>query len=577
MKKVGAILLDTRSIQKYVFASNKLKTNAGASYLVDSIFSDLMENHVLDRAKMPPAHWRDADSVQLFDPQNAECEYEIVYIGGGNMFILVNAKEGQSDDDIKAACKDIVKKWSRLMLEHIPGVKTGAAVDVLELKETEPEALSKELNAQLSEKMYKQLKENQNTVLPQVDLPYTGLTLECDISGKTANVIDYTSGSRRWISAEVEAKIDAFKFAQDKLNEQYKDILNSDGQSYEFASEFDKLGYKDGESYICVIHIDGNNMGLKFGSCEGLQERKALSIKVADKVNAAFSELLKSIVKEYPSYEKYLDTENLKDKEHDKKILPIRPIIIGGDDVTFVCPGRLGITYAKRYIKAANDGNLLSDEQYKKMCDKNEGVSMSQQMSCCGGIAIVPAKYPFFRAYELAEQLCSSAKKKSRQTDNSLIDFAILHGDMYSSIENLRRDQYEGVEGGLHYGPYNIVVNEAAKTDKTDKKKQADDKTHIDDLLSLMQKLKAKVPENKIKKLREVLTQDEHSIIRYLELSDRLKNILAEETNGADDTAKAFWQKKNGEDEERQKTRYIDAIEIMDFMPKTYDSSKEAE
>ena len=28
-KKVGAILLDTRSIQKYVFSCNKLKTNVG--------------------------------------------------------------------------------------------------------------------------------------------------------------------------------------------------------------------------------------------------------------------------------------------------------------------------------------------------------------------------------------------------------------------------------------------------------------------------------------------------------------------------------------------------------------------
>lgn len=564
MRKVGAILLDTRSIQKYVFASNKLKTNAGASYLVDSIFSDLMENHVLKDYKMPRGEkaWDKVKSIQLFADGGSAYDCEIVYIGGGNMFILVNAEEGQSDDDIKAACKDIVKKWSRLMLEYIPGVKTGAAVDVLVLKETEPEALSKELNTQLSEKMYKQLKENQNTVLPQVDLPYTGLTLECDISGKTANVIDYTGGSRRWISAEVEAKINAFKFAQDKLNEQYCEILNTKGQKYEFAGEFDKLGYKDGESYICVIHIDGNNMGLKFGSCEGLQERKQLSLDVAKKVNTAFSKLLESIVAEYPSYEDYLDCKNLEDEEHGKKILPIRPIIIGGDDVTFVCPGRLGITYAKRYIEAANDGNLLNDKQYEEMCKKNEGVSMSQQMSCCGGIAIVPAKYPFFRAYELAEQLCSSAKKKSRQTDNSLIDFAILHGDMYSSIENLRRDQYEGVEGGLHYGPYSII-------------NKTKDNSHINDLLSLMQKLKDKVPENKIKKLREVLTQDEHSIIRYLELSDRLKNILAEESNSKDDSAKAFWQKKNGEDE--KKTRYIDAIEIIDFMPKTENSSKEAE
>ena len=32
--KLQAILFDTRSIQKYIFASNRLKTNIGASFLV---------------------------------------------------------------------------------------------------------------------------------------------------------------------------------------------------------------------------------------------------------------------------------------------------------------------------------------------------------------------------------------------------------------------------------------------------------------------------------------------------------------------------------------------------------------
>ena len=574
MKKIGAILLDTRSIQKYVFASNKLKTNAGASYLVDSIFKDLMEKQILAKYKMPPKSWRDAKSIQLFAPENADCDCEIIQIGGGNMFILVNGKDSQSDADIRDKCKDIVKAWSRAMLVHVPGVKTGAAVDVLELRETEPAALSKELNSLLSEKMYKQLKENQNTVLPQVDLPYTGLTLECDISGKTATERDYTSDKPRWISAEVAAKIDAFKFASDKLNDKYADILQtSDGQKFVFANEFDKLGYKKGESYICVIHIDGNNMGLKFGSCDGIQERKDLSMKVASVVEDGFRQLLSSIVAQYPSYKDYLDLDVLKDEEHNVKVLPIRPIIIGGDDVTFVCAGRLGITYAQKFIEAVNSYKLLEDAQYERMTAKNENVSMSQNLSCCGGIAIVPAKYPFFRAYELAEQLCSIAKKKSRSTDDSLIDFAILHGDMYSSIDGLRQDQYQGVEGGLHYGPYIVAENK----DKTQAKatKIISDKSRLNDLLKLMQKLTANMPENKIKKLREVLTQGEHSIIRYLELSDDISAILSEESKSHDDSAAAFWQKKDGETE--LKTRYIDAIEIMDFMPKTAeDSAKEA-
>lgn len=35
--EVKAILFDTRSIQQYIFAGNKLKTNIGASYIVDRL------------------------------------------------------------------------------------------------------------------------------------------------------------------------------------------------------------------------------------------------------------------------------------------------------------------------------------------------------------------------------------------------------------------------------------------------------------------------------------------------------------------------------------------------------------
>ena len=41
-KKYKAILFDTRSIQRYIFSGNRLKTNIGASYLVDRVFDDVL-------------------------------------------------------------------------------------------------------------------------------------------------------------------------------------------------------------------------------------------------------------------------------------------------------------------------------------------------------------------------------------------------------------------------------------------------------------------------------------------------------------------------------------------------------
>ena len=547
-KKVGAILLDTRSIQKYVFSCNKLKTNVGASYLVDGIFNDLMQNIILPKynLKMPDISWKKSDGIQIVKDDTIEAE--IVYIGGGNMLILIN-KFPEEDDNLKLCC-DIVSSWSLEILKKAPGLKTGAAIGMMDVSE---DAFKDSLDD-----MYVQLKQNQNTVLPQVDLPYTGLTLECDISGKTADTFDWVD--KKWIAKEVKAKTDAYKYASEKVRYEYEDILNNE---YDFASELEKIGCKEGESYISVIHIDGNNMGVKFSKCKDSQERKKLSLTVVKIVQNAFRELIQSIIDEYDSkaYDEALDKRDLID-DKGKKLLPIRPIIIGGDDITFVCPARVGIEYAKRFIEAVNKQDFLNDEQYKRMSkeikeekeenEKNESMKISKTMSCCGGVAIVPLKYPFFRAYQLAEHLCGSAKTKSRQDDSSLIDFAILYGEMTPSLEQLCRYQYVAPEGYLHYGPYYIKKNSD---------EDIADKSSIKDLLSLKDKLKTKVASNKIKELRDVLTRDLHAQIRFLENCESVRDIIKEESNTKDIEAKAFWQKKDKE----VKTRYVDAIEIIDF------------
>lgn len=129
-------------------------------------------------------------------------------------------------------------------------------------------------------------------------------------------------------------------------------------------------------------------MGARFISCDGLEERSALSEKVATKTLESFKSLVQWIIDKYEVFGKHLQLND--------KMLPIRPIIVGGDDITFVCNARIAVQAAHFLMQ-----ELLSD---------NNGMSISS----CAGIAVIPTSYPFFRGYEMAEQLCDSAKSKMR-------------------------------------------------------------------------------------------------------------------------------------------------------------------
>lgn len=90
---VKAILFDTRSIQQYIFSGNKLKTNIGASFIVDRLFTDILIEKVLNQRgyKLDKYAWRDTDDIQMKDNPDLPCE--VAYIGGGNALILLRATE----------------------------------------------------------------------------------------------------------------------------------------------------------------------------------------------------------------------------------------------------------------------------------------------------------------------------------------------------------------------------------------------------------------------------------------------------------------------------------------------------
>jgi hypothetical protein len=513
-----AILFDTRSIQQYIFSGNKLRTNIGASYIVEHVFESqlikILKNKFDGQADLES--WQDTEEA---DFSNFTEKCRIAYIGGGNALVLF---QEDTDDSV---LKNIVTEFTKELLVTYPGLKTGAAIGELDLSSTEAYQKS-------DDDLHKKLKHNQNTVFPQVNVPYTGLTQACSINGEVADywdthhkIVPGQEGKARFFSQEVAAKAMIAKKANEKLHEKFVHSIGN----FLFPMELDHLGQQETKNYIAIVHVDGNNMGKKFMDCKSLAKRVKLSKDVKKKTETAFARLLESIVTEYDTYDRELKLE--------ANYLPIRPLILGGDDATFICAGKMALTYAKRFIEYMRENNSLLG------------------IECCGGVAILPTSYPFFRGYELAEQLCDEAKKKSRKKGDSWLDFARLHGEQAPTLDQIRQQEYRGAQGDLHFGPYKVGEPEYYYS--------------IDKLFDCIHQLNQGIikkdngqtgmAKNKIKEMRDVLQHGEHACHQFVEqlhhIEQTLPNVLGWEMYKDN-----LWDKKQ--------TPYVDAIEMMDFMPK---------
>lgn len=527
-----AILFDTRSIQRYIFSGNRLKTNIGASYLVDRVFSDALLpviREVLGEDELDDTTWLAEENP---DWTKMETKARVGYIGGGNALVLFQP------DTAEDILREVVACFTKHLLVAYPGLKTGAAIGTLSLDAAGKMAAPHDLTA-----LVHALKDGQNTVFPVVNVPYTGLTLSCEVNGEAATV--YDRDEKRFFSAEVEAKLLADRKsdeqeapAEAELWRKLRSVLPAEKASsfldgFTFPMEIGELGQRETEDYIAIVHIDGNNMGQKFADCDTLTKRKNMSRAIRQATITAFTELLEKVEQEYDTYNSYL-TLHTKDG---KRFLPVRPLVLGGDDMTFVCTAKVAVDYAKFLME-----NL-----------------MAKGIASCGGIAILPSSYPFFRGYEMAEQLCDAAKKRMRALqakkgcDSCWLDFAMLHGEQAPTLEQIRAQEYSGVLGDLHFGPYRVDTDEH----------QADS---LDALLCGVREMRSgnhRMPRNKIKELRRVLARGAHEQREFL----AQLHYLGQSGEAMRLPQVAAWKPYEESLWKQGRTPYIDVIELLDYIP----------
>jgi hypothetical protein len=190
-------------------------------------------------------------------------------------------------------------------------------------------------------------------------------------------------------------------------------------ERFALPPEIDDMGRTRGDtSLVGVIHIDGNGVGERITAWLRLcvQELRPDDV-VKDQLSAwatALDEVgrqsLEAMVKRvigavdddarlagaFPHLGFELS------RLDDRILLPLRPVLLGGDDLTFLCDGRLALHLAELALEAFS-----------------VDIPNLGRLTACAGVALVPAHTPFDRAYELAEALCRNAKARRRETNDS--------------------------------------------------------------------------------------------------------------------------------------------------------------
>lgn len=427
MRECTLTQIEVSGIQDYIFGSNNLKQNIGASELVAKATTDWVVD-ALGEAKIQ--HNVKENEIELKDWSEELLPAQIVYWGGGNALILFAGEPEQH-------AIPFTKILTRKAIKEARDLSLVIAHQKFDWDKYAVSATHKELRGAVAKR-----KLNRRMSTPLLGL---GVTAVCDFTGLPAVGIDDDGAP---ISQAVQHKYAAYE-KETRVNNLLKEVSGG----FPFANDFNLLGERGESSYIAVIHADGNKMGQRFMKIADehpkttdnhayCRQLRALSKDVAQKSAYALKETVQLLVDSIdPRNNRFGGVVPIPVNRDGQDVLPFRPIVFGGDDVTFVSEGRLGLALTAYYLQKIGEGNLPGAKEGEN----------GEPLYARAGVAIVKNHYPFARAYELAAALGDSAKHKlsalTPEENGSAIDWHFATSGVISSLGQLREREYRSRTG----------------------------------------------------------------------------------------------------------------------------------
>lgn len=402
------VVIETGANQAYIFASNKQAVNVGASELIRQVGTEWVREAVAELASAVP------DGPEV----------EPIVAASGKALLLVDSPD---------TGREVIRTITRRAMSEAPRLEVWGVVDAA------PIADVASVGAALTRAHRLHAAWRGRRPSPLLRHPMLPFTQPCHFSGRPATRFAYDNDRQVACGAAIGAAMDTRNVGRDRMAEWF---------GAEVVVRPDRMNEGVTNSgWIAVMHADGNGIGEILRSLTQLYQGDEFLDRLRD-----FSAALDRITRE--ALAASVDQQ------------PVRkdwllPLVVGGDDVTAVMDGSIAFDVAAAFLqefarRSAADPVITAVTA--RVAERGSTNRQPAGLTASAGIAYVKPHFPFDTAYQLAEELCRSAKQvKLWDPRCSALDFHVLHGSVGQRLEQLRQPP-PGAAGSLRLWPGPVVV-----------------------------------------------------------------------------------------------------------------------
>ncbi len=493
-----------QGIQGFIFQTNRLKEILGASELVAQICTDLFAKTLSKIKKQPVTLGADGDGA--------------IVNAAGNIKYIFKSKE---------ECEEMVRIFPKTVMEFAPGITISQSVVKYEADSDFAEAVKQ---------LEKNLRTQRNKPMHDLSIGLTGMLR----SRETGLPVSHVRGKEYMDSGTFHKLYEGP--AKERKDTTQELCVKAFGDKYEYENlPFEISKITGNNNWIAIIHADGNGLGQvmqKIGADPKVLHEfsENLDIATTRAAQRAFAETIKDV---------------------SDQIIPLRPIVLSGDDHTVICRADLAIPYTEKFLEFFEEEtkSLLGETLTAKGVFKNK----KDYLTACAGIAFIKSSFPFHFGYQLAEALCDRAKKDSKALFNAAAGNLPASCLMFHKVQDSFVTDYNDIVEreltpqkniSFEFGPYylNDTPNKNRWTIKM-----------LNDNVAEFEGKDGNAAKSGLRKWMSILHEDANKAKQH---SDRMKDTLPGKKDFIDTAIKLTARANDGKDKEKGRCVAYDLITL---------------